>query len=370
MTLTRPIPLWLLRIAWITLPLTAGPAASAALRDWSNGPQLVAEVLLWLAWAAGLLATIAPRPIGLTALRTIAPAFFVLAVIAAISGEPSTPAMVSALVATAIAAILTSGHDIAIAAVNAIAYGDEQRVPLRVPPALFLAPLPLARALVVAGLIAGPLLLADGRIVLGLVALAIGLPLATVLGRALHGLSRRWAVLVPAGFVVVDPMTLADPVLFLRERITSMKPVDATRPGMDGVLDLRLGATWGSVSLSFDEAAVSDPNIAFILFTIGFYGLIFELQNPNFVTGIIGAIALLLAFIGFGSLPLNVAGFSSSSWGWSWCCWRPRLPAMASSRSGRSSASHWARPRSTRSRARRPHPTSRWRSRSSSPSSA
>jgi len=53
---------------------------------------------------------------------------------------------------------------------------------------------------------------------------------------------------------------------------------------------------------------LSDPNIAFILFTIGFYGLIFELQNPNFVTGIIGAIALLLAFIGFGSLPLNVAG--------------------------------------------------------------
>ena len=53
---------------------------------------------------------------------------------------------------------------------------------------------------------------------------------------------------------------------------------------------------------------LSDPNIAFILFTIGFYGLLFELQNPNFVTGILGAIAIILAFIGFGSLPLNVAG--------------------------------------------------------------
>ena len=53
---------------------------------------------------------------------------------------------------------------------------------------------------------------------------------------------------------------------------------------------------------------LSDPNVAFVLFTLGFYGLIFELQSPNFVTGIIGAIALLLAFIGFGSLPLNVAG--------------------------------------------------------------
>ena len=53
---------------------------------------------------------------------------------------------------------------------------------------------------------------------------------------------------------------------------------------------------------------LSDPNIAFILFTIGVYGLIFELQNPNFVTGILGAIAIILAFIGFGSLPLNLAG--------------------------------------------------------------
>jgi membrane-bound serine protease (ClpP class) len=53
---------------------------------------------------------------------------------------------------------------------------------------------------------------------------------------------------------------------------------------------------------------LSDPNIAFILFTIGVYGLIFELQNPNFVTGILGALALILALVGFGSLPLNLAG--------------------------------------------------------------
>jgi membrane-bound serine protease (ClpP class) len=53
---------------------------------------------------------------------------------------------------------------------------------------------------------------------------------------------------------------------------------------------------------------LSDPNVAFILLTIGFYGLLFELQSPNFVTGILGAVALILAFIGFGSLPLNVGG--------------------------------------------------------------
>ncbi len=53
---------------------------------------------------------------------------------------------------------------------------------------------------------------------------------------------------------------------------------------------------------------LSDPNIAFILFTIGFYGLIFEVIHPNFVTGTVGALSIILGLIGFGSLPLNVGG--------------------------------------------------------------
>ncbi len=53
---------------------------------------------------------------------------------------------------------------------------------------------------------------------------------------------------------------------------------------------------------------LADPNIAFILFTLGFLGLLFELHSPNLVTGILGAFAIILAFIGFGSLPLNVGG--------------------------------------------------------------
>jgi membrane-bound serine protease (ClpP class) len=53
---------------------------------------------------------------------------------------------------------------------------------------------------------------------------------------------------------------------------------------------------------------LSDPNIAFILFTIGFYGIVSELFHPNFFSGPVGAIALVLAFIGSNSLPLNVGG--------------------------------------------------------------
>jgi membrane-bound serine protease (ClpP class) len=53
---------------------------------------------------------------------------------------------------------------------------------------------------------------------------------------------------------------------------------------------------------------VSDPNIAFILFVVGLAGLLLELVHPTIVGGIVGGLCLILAFIGFGSLPLNVAG--------------------------------------------------------------
>ena len=251
--LPRPVFLWLLRVAWITLPVTAGPAASASLASWSDGPRVAGAVLLWGAWALGLLATLAPRPIMLTALRVIAPAFVIAAVLVAIDGEASTIATVGAVVATLVRALLASGHDIASAAANAIAYGDEQRYPLRVPPALFLGPLPGARLVVMAGVVAPVLLLADGRIVVGVAALLVGAGLVYVLSRSIDSLSRRWAVLVPAGFVVVDPLSLADPTLFLREHVRHVAP-EAPAAAADGVLDLRLGASAGSVSVRFDEA--------------------------------------------------------------------------------------------------------------------
>jgi membrane-bound serine protease (ClpP class) len=53
---------------------------------------------------------------------------------------------------------------------------------------------------------------------------------------------------------------------------------------------------------------LSDPNIAFLLLSAGSAGIIAELWSPNFVTGILGALAIILGLIGVGSLPLNVAG--------------------------------------------------------------
>jgi membrane-bound serine protease (ClpP class) len=54
---------------------------------------------------------------------------------------------------------------------------------------------------------------------------------------------------------------------------------------------------------------ISDPNIAFILLSVGSIGLIAELYNPGTLfPGITGAIALILAFFALGNLPTNWAG--------------------------------------------------------------
>jgi membrane-bound serine protease (ClpP class) len=55
--------------------------------------------------------------------------------------------------------------------------------------------------------------------------------------------------------------------------------------------------------------ALSDPNIAYVLMTLGTIGLLAELYNPGAILpGIVGAISLILAFYSFQSLPVNYAG--------------------------------------------------------------
>jgi membrane-bound serine protease (ClpP class) len=121
--------------------------------------------------------------------------------------------------------------------------------------------------------------------------------------------------------------TVAEAKSYPASAAVAVGAVDGMAASIEEVLAKADGQTVnvasGPVTLDLDGARVeelgmnpfqgllhllSDPNIAFILFTVGFYGLLFELQSPNFVTGILGALAIILAFVGFGSLPLNLAG--------------------------------------------------------------
>ena len=213
----------------------------------------MASVLLWLLWGGVLLASFAPRPLGLTGLRVAAPLAVLLAVVAAPGAGPLKAAL--AVAGTALACGLAFTPAVGYRFVNGAAYGEERRFPLRVPPALALGPLPLAVVLIGAGTVAGPLLLADRRWVVGAIALAAGVPVVRVAGRSVYSLSQRWAVLVPAGIVLKDPLTLVDPVLFPRERIASLRPLPFPTAPAEDVVDLRLGAVPGSLVLELTEEA-------------------------------------------------------------------------------------------------------------------
>jgi len=56
---------------------------------------------------------------------------------------------------------------------------------------------------------------------------------------------------------------------------------------------------------------ISDPNVAYLLMLLGFYGIFFEFTNPGAIfPGVFGAIALILALYSFQPdiLPVNYAG--------------------------------------------------------------
>jgi len=56
---------------------------------------------------------------------------------------------------------------------------------------------------------------------------------------------------------------------------------------------------------------LSDPTIAYIMMMLGFYGIMFELYNPGAILpGVVGVIAIILAFYSMHTLPINYAGLA------------------------------------------------------------
>ena len=240
---------WPARVAWLVLPLLTGPALGDALADASRPVQLVASVGAWALWLGVLIATLVPTTVSLTALRIAAPSAVVAAVAALVDTGASTGAVVG-LVAALAAALVALAPETAEAFVDGSSYGDERRMPLKVPIALLVGPAELAWVAVVAGVCAGPFLLAARQWVAGGLALAIGLPAAWWGVRVLHILARRWLVFVPTGLVVHDQLTLVDPVLLRRGVLRAVAPA----PAGSEAFDLTGGASGLALELRLAEA--------------------------------------------------------------------------------------------------------------------
>jgi len=212
-----------LRAAWVLLPLTLGPAVAEALHDLSPGPRSTASIALWLLWAVGLTVTLVPLPVTLTALRLGVPALASVALWSAPAGTDAfrTTAGLAATTLVVAAAFSASTSD---RFVDGASYGDERRFLLRTPGPVVLMLGPMATLAALAGLAIGPVLLLDARWVAGGLATALGVPTTALAVRALHRLSRRWIVLVPAGLVLHDHLALAEPTLLQRAGLARIGP--------------------------------------------------------------------------------------------------------------------------------------------------
>ena len=97
----------------------------------------------------------------------------------------------------------------------------------------------------------------------------------------------------------------------LDDLLTKLHGKEAVTPAGVVVLDTRDVEIEG-FDMSLVERLLqflSDPNVSFLLLSLGSVGILVELWNPGLIVpGLVGVILLVLAFVTFGNLPVNWAG--------------------------------------------------------------
>jgi hypothetical protein len=238
---------WGFTALWATLPLTAGPAFADALDERSSTFRTSCSTGLWLCWVLVLAASLVPRSPTLTATRLGAVGGALAAAWAALAGPTTDVADIVAVTAAVAAAAVSLTAWFGDVYVDGDSYGDERRFLLRIPGPLVLGPVPLAAVAALVGAAAGPLLVAAGSPILGVLALLVGWPAAFVCVRALHVQTQRTLIFVPGGVVVHDLTALAVPVLLRKGRVVALgvapadtRALDLTRSAIGAALEVRL----------------------------------------------------------------------------------------------------------------------------------
>ena len=220
-------PLAIFVVVWATAPFSIGVAIDAALQQDTVQRQIGVSVCFWVGWGLVLGSGIIRRPWGLTVIRVLTPTTLPALFATHLSSHISAGILVVALIHATLASLLSLLPETGNAMVDGLSYGDEKRFLLRVPSAIAIGPLILLWAVVVLGLISGPITVASENWIIGILLIGIGWPVSAFGFRSIHQLARRWIVFVPNGFVIHDYLATREPFLLRRQDILSLGPAPA-----------------------------------------------------------------------------------------------------------------------------------------------
>ena len=225
---------WMLRVTWIATAAVGWPAVTSAVSERSDAVETVATVGVIVAWVAGVVAMAIPATASLTATRVIVPLAPVVGLTTLIGGGDTADG-VELVIVGALATLVAMSGEFGWLFVQASAYGDEERHPLR-PPFGFAAAAVLAWMVWGGALISGPMLLAARAWIPGAILTAIAVVGTVTLPSRWHRLSRRWLVLVPAGLALHDPVVLGETLMLRRSEVAWIRlaPADTDAADLTG----------------------------------------------------------------------------------------------------------------------------------------
>lgn len=212
--------IWGPRLVWVAVAVAGVWSVGDAVDGRSTAVRWTVAIGAWLLWGIGVVALVVPSAFGLTVTRMLSVLACGAAGVSWVGGA-APGSGVAFLVCTSIFATLVAGAEFGRCCVQASAYGDERRFPLR-PPAALLVPVTLAGLVWAAALLAGPLLVAARQWVGGGIVSLAAVWLSWLVLPRFHLLSRRWLVLVPAGIVVHDHVVLAETLMVSRRDVAAI----------------------------------------------------------------------------------------------------------------------------------------------------